>query len=106
MDLPGGIILAFAGFVLFAGRDWMPHHRFLAPVLPLMAPFPVQALDSFGGPKPAPALRTVAVLAMAVAVGMSLTVYRPLPVEFGRYTDGQIQAGMQINERTPRLRRE
>jgi len=32
-----GIFLGFIAFVIFSGRDWMPHHRFLTPIIPLLA---------------------------------------------------------------------
>ena len=41
------VIGAFVVFVLYAGPDWMPHHRFIVPIIPLFGLLVGRALDLF-----------------------------------------------------------
>ena len=42
-----GVIGAFIVFVLYLGPDWMPHHRFIVPIIPLLGLLAGRALDLF-----------------------------------------------------------
>lgn len=96
----GAISLGFIGFVLVAGRDWMPHHRFLAPIVPLMGlpiAYGINVVKS----------RSIKMTMIVLAVGavvfecvMAYTLYRPLTREFGKYTEGLIEAGKWIERNT------
>ena len=94
------ILGGFFAFVLFSGKDWMPHHRFLAPVVPLMAPFLAVALDAFERITVRTALVVLAAIAIGFELVMANTLYRPLTVEFGRFTEGLVRAGHWVNDNT------
>lgn len=97
---PFGIILSFIAFVLFSGRDWMPHHRFITPIIPLLA-IPITALINTINLKP---LKMIVVVLIVIGIVVELfiasTLYKPLSIEFGNYTEGLIQAGKWIRENT------
>jgi arabinofuranosyltransferase len=95
-----GISIGFIAFIVFSGRDWMPHHRFIAPIIPLMS-FPIAILiDSIQGKL----FQKIVVITLIIGIGfelfMTYSQYLPLSVEFGRYTAGLKQAGIWINENT------
>jgi hypothetical protein len=102
LALPLGLTAGFFAFVLLAGRDWMPHHRFLAPVVPLMALFVVVSLDRFRKVILRGSMAALALVAIGFELIMAWTVYRPLTVEFGRFMEGLVQAGEWIERETPR----
>ena len=94
------VILAFVGFVLFSGRDWMPHHRFLVPIIPLFGLCIGKIFTAWSDKRILLALQALTVISILFEIGFSLSLYRPLTVDFGRYADGQIQAGKRIRETT------
>jgi hypothetical protein len=102
LALPLGLTVGFFAFVLLAGRDWMPHHRFLAPVAPLMALFVVVSLDHFRRAILRGTMAALALVAIGFELIMAWTVYRPLTVEFGRFMEGLVLAGEWIERETPR----
>lgn len=95
-----GIISGFVAFVIFSGRDWMPHHRYIAPVAPLMALFIAVALDAIGKIKFRMGMAVIAVIAIGAEVLLANTIYKPVSDDFGRFTDGLIEAGKWINQNT------
>ena len=98
--LPLAVMSGFFAFVLFSGRDWMPHHRFIAPIAPLMALFVAVALDASGRAKFRMGMAILAVIAIGLEVTLANTLYRPLTVDFGRFTEGLVQAGKWVNRNT------
>ncbi len=98
--LPLAVMSGFFAFVLFSGRDWMPHHRFIAPIAPFMALFVAVALDAFVRARFRVSMAVLAVIAIGFEVAMANTLYRPLVVDFGRFTEGLVQAGQWVNRNT------
>jgi hypothetical protein len=100
LALPAGIIVGFIGFVVISGRDWMPHHRFIAPILPLLALFIMVALNAFKRKILRLSVIIIAVIGIGFEITMAYTLYRPLNTEFGLYTEGLIQAGERVKQFT------
>jgi hypothetical protein len=94
------IMVGVSAFVLFAGPDWMPHHRFIAPVAPLMALFIAVAIDAPKGMKLRMSMTVLAVIAIGFEVLMANTAYRPLSEDFGNFTMGLVRAGKWVNRNT------
>jgi hypothetical protein len=95
------ILIGFASFILFAGRDWMPHHRFLAPVVPLLGLIATRALDAFSRRRLRLAMVALATLAVAFESRLSLTIYRDVGDEMGRFVEGLKRGGEWIRATTP-----
>jgi arabinofuranosyltransferase len=94
------IIGAFIAFVLYAGRDWMPFHRFLAPLVPIFALMMAKAIHRFRS-----GIAGIVIIGLIVGSGlfelfMSATVYQGQITDFGRYTDGLLEAGRMIRQET------
>jgi hypothetical protein len=98
--LPMGIMAWFFAFALYAGLDWMPHHRFLAPVAPFMAFFVAVVLNAFERPKVRIILASLAIIAIGFEFLMANTLYRQVSVDFGNFTDGLVRGGEWINNNT------
>jgi hypothetical protein len=95
-----GLTAGLFAFVLVAGSDWMPHHRFLAPAVPIMGLFVAAALDAFRGRILRGALAALALAAIGFELTLANTLYRPVTVEFGLYADGLVRAGRRIARET------
>ena len=94
------VIGAFIVFVLYAGPDWMPHHRFIVPIIPLFGLLVGRALDLF---RRLFLRRTVQIIALgSVVLELVLAVTTAIPVSprFGNYTDGLIRGGLWIKQNT------
>jgi hypothetical protein len=78
----------------------MPHHRFLVPIIPLLA-FPVSTALTWSYK---PVVEKVIVILVVLSIGfetyMILSVYKPLSHEFAWFTGGLIQAGQWIDSNT------
>lgn len=96
-----GLIGAQTAFILYVGPDWMPHHRFLVPVLPLLCALGALPRTTARKGLPALLLATLALTAAAWEGVLTWRLYRPLSVEFGRWTDGLAEAGRWIRETVP-----
>jgi hypothetical protein len=98
--LPFGIIISFIGFILISGRGWMPHHRLLTPIIPLLA-IPITALYKIPKRKLIKMIvAVITVLGIGIELYLANTLYKPLSIEFGNFTEGLIQAGKWIRENT------
>jgi len=96
------IVAAFMAFVLYAGRDWMPFHRFLAPLVPIFALIMAKSFHRFQSGVPG-----IVFIALIGANGLfelyvSTTVYQGQITDFGRYTQGLLDAGTMIKQETDR----
>lgn len=98
--LSAGIVLGFFVFVIIAGRDWMPHHRFLAPIVPLLGLPIAYTIDATEQRGIKLAMIGLAAGAIVVELALGFTLYRPLTRDFARYTDGLIEAGRWIEKNT------
>jgi hypothetical protein len=87
---PFGIAIAYIGFVLLAGRDWMPHHRFIAPIVPLMAISLAAAFEISDQEFVQPSLVVLILVGIGFEVFMAYTIYKPINDEFGFFTNGSI----------------
>ncbi len=87
-------------FILYAGPDWMPHYRYLAPVVPLLSLFIAHSLAAFHRPPVRLGMVALNVAAILMALAMSAVFYLPLSPEFGRYTDGLIAGGRWLRHNT------
>ena len=87
-------------FVLYAGPDWMPHYRYLAPVVPLLCLFIAHSLTAFRRPLVRLAMVALTVAAILMGLAMSAVFYLPLSPAFGNYTDGLIAGGEWLRENT------
>jgi hypothetical protein len=94
------IMGSFIMFVLYAGRDWMPHHRFLAPVVPLLGLYVAKVLDRVQMGKLKVASYTLTALTSIFSLYMAMTIYRSTTVEFGVYTNGLVRGGEWIKQNT------
>ena len=94
------VIGAFVAFVLYAGPDWMPHHRFIVPIIPLLGVLTGKALCSFNRIWLRRATYIVALGGVTVEVVFALTTAMPLAPRFGDYTDGLIRAGLWLRQAT------
>ena len=98
--LPLGITLGFVAFVIFSGRDWMPHHRFITPIIPLLV-LPIVSIQKVIH---RPIHNRMVILLFVIVIGfefyMDLYVYKPVSEEFGLFTGGLINAGKWINKNT------
>ena len=104
LDQQWSILMLIAGsfiaFILYAGRDWLPFHRFLAPVVPLFGLLIANAISRFQNSR-----SRIAILALVASIGilelfMSVTVYKQQINDFGRFTSGLIEAGERIKQMT------
>ena len=91
-------VLVFVGAILYMGRDWMPHHRFLMPIVPLLSAYVAKALVGFKSWRVNLFANLTIAFAIAVEVAMAMTLYRPLTIEFGKYTEGLMEAGDWIRQ--------
>lgn len=94
------VIAAFIFFVLYAGRDWMPFHRFLIPLVPVFALIMAASLERFSSGIPG-----IVLLGLIAGIGlfelyMSVTLYRVQIEDFGKYTRGLLDAGAWIRHNT------
>jgi arabinofuranosyltransferase len=94
------VVAAFMSFVLYAGRDWMPFHRFVVPLVPIFALIMAAALEKFSSGIPG-----IVLLGLIAGIGlfelfMSTTLYREQIVDFGKYTRGLLDAGAWIRQTT------
>ena len=94
------VIAAFILFVLYAGRDWMPFHRFLVPLLPVFTLTMAASLQRFSSEIPGTIL-----LGLLAGIGlfelfMSVTLYRVQIMDFGKYTRELLDAGAWIRQTT------
>jgi hypothetical protein len=87
-------------FVLYAGPDWMPHYRYLAPIVPLLSLFIAQSLTAFARPLVRLAMVALTVAAILMGLAMSAVFYLPLSAQLGNYTDGLIAGGEWLREHT------
>jgi len=95
-----GICLSFIAFVIFSGPDWMPHHRFIAPIIPLLS---IPITSSLIAPKKyifRTSLLFLAIISISFEIFMIFSFYKPLSDEFGQFTYGLIQGGKWIEENT------
>jgi hypothetical protein len=92
----------FISFAILTGGDWMPFHRFLVPVLPLLMLVMGKALDS--------ALKRKATYYVALMLAFSALLlelffmtqfYRPVFEEFEYHRQRLTEAGLWIREQTP-----
>jgi arabinofuranosyltransferase len=98
-----GVIFGFVVFVLTAGRDWMPHHRFLVPILPVLAIVAVVPLATELRPTSAwarPVLLSLTLAASLIEVSFSHLHYSEPTQTLGQWTDHLIQTGYWINANT------
>ncbi len=91
---------SFLAFILYAGRDWMPFHRFLVPVVPLFGLLIANTLSTYQN-----GMSRIVIMTLVISIGifelvMSLTVYRQQITDFGRYTSGLIETGKRIKQTT------
>ncbi|HEY44212.1 MAG TPA: hypothetical protein G4O11_09545 [Anaerolineae bacterium] len=94
------IVGSFMAFILYAGRDWMPFHRFLVPLIPLFGLLIANAISTFQN-----GISRIVILTLVTSIGifelvMSVSVYRQQITDFGRYTSGLIEAGERIKQTT------
>jgi hypothetical protein len=94
------IIGAFISFVLYAGRDWMPFHRFLVPLVPIFAVLISKTITRFQT-----GVARVVVIGLIGSIGlfelfMSITVYQEQIINFGKFTTGLLEAGRIIKQET------
>jgi arabinofuranosyltransferase len=93
-------VLAFVAFVLYAGPDWMPHHRFLVPIIPLLSLFLARALVSFSSGIYQELMFAILVVAILLEVIFAAAIHLPYAPQFGEYTEGLIRAGKWIRQAT------
>jgi arabinofuranosyltransferase len=96
------VVAAFIMFVLYAGRDWMPFHRFIVPLIPVFALIMAASLERFTSGIP-----SIVLLGLMAGIGlfelfMSTTLYREQITDFGEYTRGLLDAGAWIRQATSR----
>ncbi len=96
-----GVVGAQTTFILYVGPDWMPHHRFLVPILPLLCVLAALPKTLARNGLPSLALATLTLTAAAWEGLLTWQLYRPLSVEFGRWTEGLADAGRWIREVVP-----
>jgi arabinofuranosyltransferase len=94
------IVLAFTFFVLYAGADWMPFHRFLVPVVPLLSLFVGRALVMFKQSWLERGILVFTVASIVLEVAFALLIYIPYTPQFGDFTDGLIRCGQWIRQNT------
>ncbi len=94
------VIGAYTVFVLYSGPDWMPHHRFLVPVVPLLGLLVARALSVFTRAWLIRAGYIIAASGIVLEVILALTVALPVSPRFGDYTDGLIRGGQWIKQTT------
>ncbi len=92
--------LAFVAFVLYAGPDWMPHYRFLVPVVPLLSLFVACALVIFASPIYQRLVLATLLSAVSLEVIFAVNVHIPYTPRFGEYTEGLIRGGKWIRQTT------
>ncbi|HZY40587.1 MAG TPA: hypothetical protein VFF59_01155 [Anaerolineae bacterium] len=95
-----GVIGAFIAFVLYAGPDWMPHHRFIVPIIPLLGLLTGRALSLFRHVWLQRATYILALGGVVLEVVFALTTAIPIAPRFGDYTDGLIRGGVWIQQNT------
>lgn len=95
-----GVIGAFTAFVLYAGPDWMPHHRFIVPVIPLLGLLTGRALSLFKRVWLQRATYIIALGGATLEGVFALTTAIPIAPRFGDYTDGLIRGGRWIQQNT------
>jgi hypothetical protein len=95
------VIGAFIAFVLYAGPDWMPHHRFLVPVIPLFGLLAGRALDLFQRTVLRRTVQIIALGSVVLELVLAITTAMPVSPRFGNYTDGLIRGGLWIKQNTP-----
>jgi hypothetical protein len=90
-------------YVLYAGRDWMLHYRFLVPALPLLLMMvtllPLLAFSQRGAWGRYIVVTLVAITVIFEVVA-SRTIYLAASVQEGQYTDGLIEAGRWLRQNT------
>jgi hypothetical protein len=92
-----GVIIAF---VLYAGRDWMPFHRFLVPLVPIFAILISKTFASFQTK-----LSRIVVISLITSIGifelfLGITVYQDQIIDFGKFSTGLLDAGKIIKQET------
>lgn len=101
--ISAGVVGAFLFYILIAGRDWMPHHRFIVPVIPLLSILTVgvATLDAWHRKSwLRHATLTLVATASLTEIIASATIYLEPTLELGWWTDGLIEAGQWIEQNT------
>lgn len=98
--LVGAVIVAFVCFILYAGPDWMPFHRFLVPVIPLFSLLVGRAFALFQQKFLKRMVLIIAVTTTILEIAFAILIYIPYTPQFGDYTDGLIRCGEWIRQNT------
>lgn len=91
---------AFIAFVLYAGPDWMPHYRFLMPIIPLSGIVMALAFSDLHSVVGRRIAVSMGVGAIAFELILAFTMVIPQTPLFGDYTDGLVRAGQWIHQNT------
>lgn len=94
------VIGAFIAFVLYAGPDWMPHHRFIVPIIPLLGLLSGRALDLFRRMFLQRVVQVIALGSVALELALAITTAMPISPRFGNYTEGLIRGGLWLRQNT------
>jgi arabinofuranosyltransferase len=87
-------------FILYSGKDWMPHHRFLVPVIFFSSLLIGKVFSHFNNNVIKKVFLITALGSLALEVLFAFTLYKTSTIMFGDITDGLARGGIWIRENT------
>ncbi len=93
------VVGGFFAFVIYSGPDWMPHFRYIVPVMLLFSPLAAAALHPTEKWLHGVSLG-LSIGAVILEIAMAYFLYIPFGPELGEYTDGLVRGGEWLREYT------